>query len=365
MPSIDDAVINSVLCYISTARHAYTEQTLQSVCLSFYSGDQLSEAKDVLFKTSGETLTHRRGESKSKADLQDIISLFRRLDEEGVILPKFLAETYRGMPPASGFEVLADHMVSLLSEMSELRHEISSIKQHRFNSDEIIEIKEELYDVKSLLMKSNNSSRSEQRSSEEKRSKTYAESLKDIQGRKKPPVKKLTENCEQIRVTADCRANGLSTSPVRTGASINDTNGRGYITDVVSTARSNHVLPQRTDDQENLQKWHPVRNRRKRDVIKGEKKVDGLFKSARQSVELYVGRCDKSVSINDIEKYIIDEIGVDVLSCRCISQETANMKSFRVNVGVEYKDKLLNPSEWPENICVRKYFFSRNNVQSR
>ena len=58
-----NAVINVVLCYLSSARHRLTDQAIVTVCLSFYNGEKISEAKELLFKLTRETVT-RRGECK-------------------------------------------------------------------------------------------------------------------------------------------------------------------------------------------------------------------------------------------------------------------------------------------------------------
>ena len=49
------------------------------------------------------------------------------------------------------------------------------------------------------------------------------------------------------------------------------------------------------------------------------------------------------------------------ISCVKISADESKVKSFKLTVLAENEDKLLDPSVWPENIRVRRYFYSRHN----
>ena len=40
----------------------------------------------------------------------------------------------------------------------------------------------------------------------------------------------------------------------------------------------------------------------------------------------------------------------------CLSRIDADVKSFKVTVNSENRDKLLDGNLWPENVHVRKYF---------
>ena len=128
MSDIKNAVINGVLCYLSSARHTLTDQAMCTICLSFYNSDKISEAKELLFKIGNETTVKRRGEAKSKADLMDIINLLRKLDENRANVPKFVADNFCTMPPASGFETIAEHIINLTMEISTLKNEIQNLK---------------------------------------------------------------------------------------------------------------------------------------------------------------------------------------------------------------------------------------------
>ena len=103
--------------------------------------------------------------------------------------------------------------------------------------------------------------------------------------------------------------------------------------------------------------WKTVK--RKREVIKGQKTVTGMFKSAARSADLYVGRCDKSVTKDTIKNFCIEEIKVPLLACQCISRDDSDVKSFKLTVSYEFLGKLLDPALWPEGVHVRKFYIPR------
>ena len=108
--------------------------------------------------------------------------------------------------------------------------------------------------------------------------------------------------------------------------------------------------------------WKTVK--RKREVIKGQKTVTSMFKSAARSADLYVGRCDKSVSKDTIKNFCVEEIKVPLLACQCISRDDSDVKSFKLTVSYEFLGKLLDPALWPEGVHVRKLYYPRNNGYS-
>ena len=148
MLEIKNAVINDVLCYIASARRTLSDQAMISICQAFYSHEKIFEAKELLYNFTDDNIVKRRGDGRVKADLTDIITLLRKLEENNVQLPKFLADDFRSIPPVSGYEVIAEHIIDLMSEMARLREEIESLKKgcdHSSSADGFVDIKEDIY----------------------------------------------------------------------------------------------------------------------------------------------------------------------------------------------------------------------------
>ena len=137
-------VVNNVLCYLSTARHSQTEQSMIAACQSFYKYEDILDAKETLYGFGEETITKRRGDAKARMDITDMIAVLQTYDEKKVTIPTIVCDGYNKMPPASGFEILAEHIVGLMEEMHSLKEEISKLNAARSSE----EIKEELSDIK-------------------------------------------------------------------------------------------------------------------------------------------------------------------------------------------------------------------------
>ena len=142
--------VDNVLCYISTARHSFTDEVISSACISFYKLEDITAAKETLFRYANESLKNRRGENRIKADVLDIIALFRKCDENDVELPKFLSDGWNKMPPSNGFEVIAEHILSLMDELSSIKSQLNTVQSENLSSG-VTEIREDLRDVKLLL----------------------------------------------------------------------------------------------------------------------------------------------------------------------------------------------------------------------
>ena len=102
MLEFQNAVTNGVLCYIASARRTLSDQAMISICQAFYSHEKIFEAKELLYNFTDDNIVKRRGDGRAKADLTDIITLFEKLEENNVQLPKFLADDFRGsrkIPP--------------------------------------------------------------------------------------------------------------------------------------------------------------------------------------------------------------------------------------------------------------------------
>ena len=77
----------------------------------------LIKGKDLFYDIVGERPIRKRNENRILHELQDITGLFNKCDEENKKLPTFVANSFNALPPLSGFELVADHMVKLNEEI--------------------------------------------------------------------------------------------------------------------------------------------------------------------------------------------------------------------------------------------------------
>ena len=97
-------IINGVLCYISTARHSMRSDDIIRICCAFFKDDDILKGKDLLCELIGEKSKRRRNENRIINEMRDIVELFKKCDETNVELPKFVVDTFDGLPPSSGFD---------------------------------------------------------------------------------------------------------------------------------------------------------------------------------------------------------------------------------------------------------------------
>lgn len=98
--------------------------------------------------------------------------------------------------------------------------------------------------------------------------------------------------------------------------------------------------------------------RKRRNGIFGNKEVNekSRFKSAKSYVDLYLGRCDLNVSIDDISSYLNEELNIKTCNIMELNSKNPNAKSFKINVELSIRDKLLSDDVWPSGIICRKFY---------
>ena len=152
-------VINKVLCYTSTARHTMKNDDIVRICLAFYSDEEIIGGKDMLYELAGEKPKRRRHENRRINEIQDLLDMLRKCESSGISLPTYVADSYDCLPPSSGFEVVAQSIVSLMDETTSLRKEVEALREQRFNEtvhqQDIKMIKEDVVTMKGELRKIN------------------------------------------------------------------------------------------------------------------------------------------------------------------------------------------------------------------
>ena len=151
-------VVSGILCYISTARHVMKRDEIIRSCLVFYEGDDILRGKDILYEIVGEKSKQRRNENRLMNELQDVLDLLKKCEEEAIDLPSFVVDSCNSMPPSSGFDVVA-HSMHTLDEISTLKKEIECLKENRLADDirnqQNVLIQEDLLTIKGEIRKLN------------------------------------------------------------------------------------------------------------------------------------------------------------------------------------------------------------------
>ena len=160
--TLKSPIINGVLCYTSSARHSVRNDDIVRICLAFFKDEEIIKGKDVLCSIIGEKPKRRRNENKIMHEVRDILDILKRCDDTNCELPKFVVDSYDGLPPSSGFELIAQSLTALNDEILALRKEIEYLKDNRLEQTITIHdmgmIKEDLITIKGELRKINHKS---------------------------------------------------------------------------------------------------------------------------------------------------------------------------------------------------------------
>ena len=157
--TLENSILNNVLCYISSSRINHTNDTILTNTVAFYKSDAIKSAKELLFKICKENPTTRKSCAKhpnpSTADVGDILNLLEKTDNMSLELPSFLAGGASSMPPGAGFDAISPVMCSLRDEITALREEVSQLRQVTQNDMKSFEglscLAQDVVDIKTLL----------------------------------------------------------------------------------------------------------------------------------------------------------------------------------------------------------------------
>ena len=80
----------------------------------------------------------------------------------------------------------------------------------------------------------------------------------------------------------------------------------------------------------------------------------------------YVDNVINTCSVGQMEKFVSDKIGVDVLTCFSVAPRKRRNKSddraaFRICIRSSDRDNFLDDTKWPEHVCVSKWLFKQHN----
>ena len=421
-------IIDGVLCYTSTSRHVMRNDDIVRVCLAFYEDDDILRAKDILYEKVGEKIRRKRGENRIIQEIQDILDMLKKCDDDKIMLPKFVVDRYDGLPPSAGFEVIAQTMVTLKNEMTALKREIESLRENRLEENQARQdseiLKEDLLIIKGELRKLNHKIMSD----EIRRDSLLLESLNKSNENKLINSENAGVDLSHKEINEDNgNYDGVLTgvnsvfapsAPLLTGSASldlveildksfqddggipsapsyadvvngkgthysskdelsssrkSDTKRRSYnkeaaVNDVSGDDIAKSLAPMNVDNEG----FRLVQGKQKQRTTKnvniiGCRKVnkDGnCLKSAPRVLDLYLGNVDIDASCDSVEKYILQEMNIKIVKCEELLSKNRNCKSFKISVNVQEREKLLSPDAWPENVVCRKFFSSRKSNKS-
>jgi len=363
--TVNNAVINDVLCYISTARDSLAKDVIVMNACAYYRAEKILQAKELIHNIFCEKMVTRRRSpnqpNTASIDLHDIMNIFDKYD--GNCPVKFLASSYDSLPP-SGFEPMAAIISSLRDEMLALRTELLQIKENNVRDQQALEdvlcIKEDVGDIKLQIRSMRSSAVNPQVSSRSQVSHDYDEDATNSVN--SAPVSGKTEL--PVRYAAAVAAGSASSAPM---SHVSSKVEKSMVRNIES-AQSTVVQGTTTESEQPA--WQLVTRKRKnfqqRPKITGTSgALNSNLTAASQlerSLDIFVGGCSLQSTTDDISNHLT-AMNITVRDLSSLDTKATWYRAYKLTVQACDRDKLMVPEAWPEGIFVRKYFKPRNAVR--
>ena len=377
----DKPVVSNLLCFVSSARHTMPTNDIVNCCLPFYDLTQVKDAKDLLCTFLKEKPVRRRGDNAKMSEIMDIFDIFNKLDEKELFIPKFLCDSYKGMPPLSGYEMIAPMLTTLIIEITDLKEEIKLLKSKsnidlKLTSD-TVQIKSNVQDIKndinSLKMKINDGGFRKSRSDDlDNLIHSLEKDDTNIHACNPDTSKNYSTDCavgthtpsapnlSQMPCDDDCFSfsqpsplqisnNKLFSGKVFTNSKSYSDTLRINIDSPVTRKKPNKVIS-------NFQNKDKRRNKEK--SIFGTKKIstDMKIKPAQRLYDIYVGNFDPSTDCSSLKDYIENDLDIKITSIEQLETKNKFIKSFKVSAPLGVRNTLLDHSLWPEGVKCHKFY---------
>ena len=380
-----DLVVNNVLCYISSARHSLPNDQIIQCCLPFYDYDEIKDAKDIIFKSLKEKSVRRRGDNAKKAEIQDILDALVKMEEREIPISCYVANSFKAMPPTSGFELIGSMLTTLFDEISSLKNEIKSFKNSNRIDQKLYadtaqvkcDIKEIKHDINFLKLKSNERNLSKSKLSDvgnlsvrvsrlESHSPS-APTLSQIESKqfspsssKSSPSPITLSGCQSANFFNDSDVFVEKSSKINLSSDVS-TDAKALYSEITKHKTQHLKDNKKTNDSSkffsrtNVPKSFDAKKNAK---IIGTKKIssNSKLKPAPRTYDVYIGNCDISIDENTLRDYIINDLNLNVGSISELNSKSQSTKSFKVNASIDVRDKLLNSDLWPVGLVCRKFF---------
>lgn len=395
-------VINSVLCFISSSLNSYEKEVIIHQAVGFYSENDIKNAKSTICNHLKIKPAWRRSDDKMRNEVKDIIDLVNQANADGT-LPKYVADYYRAFPPLYGYEIIANDIKSLRNEVLDVKETIketsSTCQCSRSNSpaeietikEEIIEIKQFMKDIisskkhKDIECNGNNgvancsfvSSASEHLSLIPGLSPTappYSQAPVSPLLLNEDKVENLAEN-DSTKIPSKHENN--DSKILNTGTKEKQTyskaliNNRKNMEKVAKNIPKPKVLSLSNKEKDQTQSTPSVtrtegkyqyddegfKMKIKKPKIVGKNQNNSRLKAIKRTKVLYIGRMEEQTTAEDIENYIKEDIGVDILKCYKLNCSMRQCSSFKVIVNASEFDALLSETAWPIGAIVHEFIY--------
>ena len=176
---MNEIIINSVLCYINSAKNDFNSNTLEDIILAFYDADEILYAKNILANLLKCEIKTRRGERKMQKELKDLLEMYETFLNKNMKVI-FVTDSYKKIPPQD-FNVVAPMLSKInvniddwTNEWSIIKNELNSARKdssnlplhndliEKFITEEFVELKTDIMFIKNIIKSMRNDKHSEE-----------------------------------------------------------------------------------------------------------------------------------------------------------------------------------------------------------
>ena len=282
----------------------------------------------------------RRADGKVKMEINDILKLFEEIDKKNYPIPKFLAENYDSFPPINGFSLAARNISALLDRIEALNKELEEFrvtKNHMLNSfGQQADIKLELGDIKRKVN-------------------SIEKHLKE-----EPQKAPITQNYQPLPIRSFAEVAATNIRGAHQGVRDQATQGMGNTNNRNTEFRNQNLRTGSGPSYRPSVKNHRPPSQPGRIFGTKISSTEGGLRSSGRNMDLFIGRCELNTTIEDIKSHCRDSCNVNVIECIDLQSKSQYFKSFKINVSLSDRNRLLAPELWPEGIIVKKFFRRRS-----
>src|ERR1043165_5434679 len=144
-------LVSELLCFIQNNISGVAKNDLISRIIGFYTVEDIVEAKNLLFETAAKLKTdglivdiprsvaRRNGDGKRKADAEDTLELWERLDVAQAVIPTFCAVNLSRLPPLTFSDAdvcsLSALVLDMKGQLSVVQSNLSDLSTHVYKAD--------------------------------------------------------------------------------------------------------------------------------------------------------------------------------------------------------------------------------------
>lgn len=394
---MDEIVINSLLCFLNSAKSDFTKETLKDISFAFYSHEEIKSAKTEVCNLLKKDVSWRRDPEKKRKDLCDVIDFLEELTS-GRNNWKFLCNSYKGMPPL-GIQMIAPLLINLTTEISKINEclpKFVDIKSEVLNTaDTVRKMNIELIDMKQNFSKAV--------SGIEAASCTIDDDDLHILGElrsfrrsvgvgREPDNGELQDQQREDDRNLFNRDQGLDGDEgpdrvERTGAA-GDSSGVPNVTEAVSLVvpsepmmenvpflekdvnsyseavkRIKKVLPKPSviSASSSVREKYNKRPNNQRgsngNRLTGARRDGGfLLKAVKRTVDVFIGRVDIEADESVISDYIKETFDITCSKVEKLQIKTDLYNAFKVTVSLTEREALFKSDMWPEDVIINKFY---------